>query len=73
MPSQAELDQQVYDSLKSLFETLMLRMVDRASKGQDWQTDFDKLCGTFNDQADSNMRLMQRVRKMPAESVDSLG
>lgn len=64
-----QFDQQAYDSLKSLFETLMLRMVDRVKKDQDWVADFDKLCKTFNDQADSTMRLMQQVRQRGVDSV----
>lgn len=61
-----DMDRQVYDSVKSMFETLMLSTIDKAVNGGDWQTGCDKLIEVFNSQADSNYKLLQQVRKATA-------
>ena len=66
MSDMHEMDRQLYDSMKSMFETLMLTTINKAVNGGDWQTGYDKLIEVFNNTADSNMRLMQRVREISA-------
>lgn len=66
MSDMHEMDRQLYDSMKSMFETLMLTTINKAVNGGDWQTGYDKLIEVFNNTADNNMRLMQRVREISA-------
>lgn len=62
-----DMDRQVYDSVKSMFETLMLSTIDKAVNGGDWQTGCEKLIEVFNSQADSNLNMLRKLREKEAK------
>lgn len=59
------LDKSIYDSMKSMFETLLLSTIQKAAAGEDWQSHADKLITVFNDTADSNLRMLRELREQP--------
>ncbi len=51
-----DIDDMMYESLKALFETVMLRMVEKAANGESYHDDFALIQKTFNNNVDSLKR-----------------
>ena len=65
MPSMEQMDEQIYNALKSNFETLMLRMVKRVQEGnEEWKGDYDILMSVFNNTCDGSKELQQELRQL---------
>lgn len=65
MYTNEDLDKNIYDSMKSMFETLLLSTINKAVAGEDWQSHADKLIKVFNDTADSNLSMLRKLREKP--------
>lgn len=59
------IDADVYGSLKSMFEHLLLRTVAKAQQGDPtYVDDMNELLAQFNNRTDESMRMMQRLRRL---------
>lgn len=59
-----DMDDQVYEANKNMFETLVLQAIDKAIKGGNWQADINLVLETYNNRADACKRMVQRLRKL---------
>lgn len=59
-----DFNAEIYNSLKAMFERLIDIAFDKATRGDDYREERDRLLEAFNNTADGNKRLMDEVQHL---------
>jgi hypothetical protein len=70
MRTMEQMDNEVYNSLKSNYEFIMFQMIERAKNGEieEARKDMKKLLEVFNNTVDGTCRLLKKVRELEAKT-----
>jgi hypothetical protein len=64
---QEQMDKDVYESTRSMFEHFVLRVIREAKHGGDVAKDVDAIINLYNGTSESAQRLMGKVRRLDNE------